>query len=101
MQKFTKEEADKIQERIEKSSLSDDAKFELQQFLHPIVCSCGHTLVHNGVLEIVSTAERKDQREKEINESGIATATAKTVNVDSKSGAVTYHLAVTFLPIAA
>ena len=101
MQQFTKEQADKIQERIEKSTLSDDAKFDLTQFLHPVVCGCGHTLVHNGALLCIDTPEGRDQHVKEINESSIATATTKTVNVDSKSGAVTYHLAVTFLTITA
>ena len=77
---MTKEEIKMIQERIEASTLSEDTKWKLRQVLRSTICDCGHTLVRDGKLIVIGTLEGKEATEKEINESGIATATAEIVN---------------------
>ena len=96
---MTKDIIEKIREHIETSALSDKVKWYLRQFLHSTMCGCGHTLVHNGALTVISSPERKQSLENELNESGIATVETGVIVTDSVSGRIKYRLAVHFLPV--
>jgi len=90
-------EADKILRQIDASSLSEDAKFILMQFLRPIRCSCGHSLVNNkGEISCIDLPETREPLEREINESGIAIATIRTEVVERPSGLMRYFVSVKF-----
>ena len=93
---MTKEEFEKIREKIENSALSQCAKWCLRQFLAPIRCGCGHTVVHAGKMSLIRPPMGMVKNVKEINDSGIATATAELAKTYPAENLFHYHLAVQF-----
>ena len=95
---MTREE--KIWEYVENSTLSDDAKFYLRQFLQPTIRCCGRFLVNsNNEMCMIGTPEGQASLGEEINASGIATATSRTVARDPRNGRIKWYLVVRFLPV--
>ena len=87
-------------DEINNSNLSDDAKFFLEQFTDQrIRCGCGGGLVNkNGEIPCIDVPEsiaRLEKDIKDINESGLATATVRmddTVKWDN--GLVRYFVSI-------
>lgn len=76
-------------ERIENSELSKDAKCFMKMSLHS-----GKEVLLTG------TPEGRDSLEKEINNSGIATAVSRTIAKDPRNGRIKWTLAITFLRVS-
>jgi len=110
MQKFSKEEQQAIMDKVNASNLCDDAKHILEAACGAwsAKCACGNTvgmnangetnLIFHGDCEI-KDREKKEQVEREINESGIATATFRPMPQKPGKYQVGYYIKVDFLNV--
>jgi hypothetical protein len=108
MQKFTEEEQQAIMAKVNPSNLCDSAKLILEMACGAwrVRCKCGNNVglnkdgetnfIFHGDCEI-KDRKKKEQVEKEINESGIATATFRPMTPKPGYIQVGYHIKVNFL----